>query len=145
MPTCWSCQTLNALCGWVWYWKDSFNAISKGDLKINILNGDKSVLIILKDVFFLPEISLTLISVSHLLKDKKSILFEDNYCFIKEKGGKLISKILEATNRLYKVKHTCAPVLATTLQEQVSIPTLYKPLEHISVNHPCMLTHPDMV
>src|SRR5258707_314357 len=49
-----------------------FNAIRKGDLKIDIPNGNKLVPIILKDVFYLPEINLTLISVSHLLKDKKS-------------------------------------------------------------------------
>ncbi len=109
----------------------TFNAIGKGDLQINTPDGNKSVLIILKDVFYLPEISLTLISVSNLLKDKKSILFEDDYCFIKEKGGKLIGKIPEAANGLYKVKHAHAPVSATTSQEQVSIPMLHKPLEPV--------------
>jgi hypothetical protein len=60
--------------------------------------------IILKDVFYSPEISFTLISVSHLLKDNKSILFKDDYCFIKEKGGKVIGQIPEATSGLQWLK-----------------------------------------
>ncbi len=123
----------------------TFNAIGKGDLQINTPDGNKSVLIILKDVFYLPEISLTLISVSNLLKDKKSILFEDDYCFIKEKGGKFIGKILEAANRLYKVEHAHALVSATISQEQVSIPTFHESLKHIPADYPHMLTHPDAV
>ncbi len=104
-----------------------FYAIRKGDLRINVPNDNKSVLIILKDVFYSPQISLTIISISHVVKAKKSILFEDNYCYISEKGGKLISKIRESINRLYKVKHTQSSASsATTAQEQVSILMLHK-------------------
>ncbi len=57
-----------------------FYAIGKGDLRIDIPNNDKSVPIILKDIFYSPQISLTIISISHVIKAKKSILFEDDYC-----------------------------------------------------------------
>jgi hypothetical protein len=70
-------------------------------------------------------------------------LFKDNYCFIKEKEGKVISQILEAASGLYKVEHAHASALATTSQEQVSISMLQKPLE--PADHPCIYTHPDMV
>jgi Pol polyprotein len=121
----------------------TFDAISNGDVKIDVPNGDNSAPIILKDVFYSPEISLTLILVSYLLKDKKSILFKDDYCFIKEKGGKVIGQIPEAASRLYKVEHTCASASAITSQEQVSIPMLQKPLKPANNLH--TLTNPDMV
>jgi Pol polyprotein len=107
-----------------------FYAIGKGDLRIDIPNNDKSVPVILKDIFYSLQISLTIISVSHIVKAKKSILFKDNYCFIinkGDKGCKVISKIPESINGLYKVEHSCSSATsATIVQEHVSILMLHK-------------------
>ncbi len=81
-----------------------------------------------------------IISISCVIKAKKSILFEDNYYSISEKGGKLIGKIRESVNGLYKVEHTqLSASSATTVQEQVSILTLHKQLGHISLQYICAL------
>jgi Pol polyprotein len=116
-----------------------FYAIEKGDLRINIPNGDKSVPIILKDVFYSPQINLTIISIGHIIKAKKSVLFEDNFCFImekEEKGCKVIGKIPESVNKLYKVKHShSSATSATTVQERVSILMLHKQLRHILLQY----------
>jgi LTR polyprotein gag-polypeptide-like protein/Pol polyprotein len=42
-----------------------FYAVGKGDLRIDVPNDDKSVLIILKDVFYSLQISLTIVSICH--------------------------------------------------------------------------------
>ena len=81
-----------------------------------------------------------IISISCVIKAKKSILFEDNYYSISEKGGKLIGKIRESVNGLYKVEHTqLSASSATTVQEQVSILMLHKRLRHISLQYICAL------
>jgi reverse transcriptase-like protein/gag-pre-integrase-like protein/integrase-like protein/Pol polyprotein len=118
-----------------------FYAIGKGDLRINVPNNDKLVPIILKDMFYSPQISLTIISISHIVKAKKSVLFEDDFCYIKERGkGKVIGKIRESINGLYKVEHMWSSASsATTAQEQVSILMLHKRLGHISLQYICAL------
>jgi len=63
--------------------KGTLYAIGKGDLKINV--PDESVPVILKDVFYSTQINLTIVSVGHIVKAKKSVLFEDDYCFIMKK------------------------------------------------------------
>jgi len=63
--------------------KGTLYAIGKGDLKINVPNSDESVPVIL--VFYSTQINLTIVSIGHIVKAKKSVLFEDDYCFIMKK------------------------------------------------------------
>ena len=63
----------------------TFSAMGKGDIQIRlpINNNSPAKMIILKDMFYAPEMAFTLISVSCLDKGGCTISIEDGLCLIK--------------------------------------------------------------
>jgi len=54
----------------------------------------------------MPEMALTIVSISHIASIGNTVTFEDKSCKIKNKSGKVIGNIPASTNGLYKVEHS---------------------------------------
>ena len=106
-----------------------FYAIGAGDLLINVPNGAESTKVTLCDVLHAPDMGLTVVSISRIVKSGCLVEFEDGSCKIK-RGQKVVSQVPASANRLYKVEHA----LVTTLPEYVDILMLHRRLGHISVD-----------
>ena len=109
-----------------------FYATGMGDLRINVPNGSKSTYITLKDALYAPDMTLTVISISKIASAGYSVIFEDKFCKIKNKIGKIVGKIEARPNGLYRVDRPIASAAAA--QEQVDILTIHRRLGHISAN-----------
>jgi Pol polyprotein len=88
----------------------AFSATSMGDLKINVPNSSSSTTIMLKNILYTPNISLTIIAIGKIADAGYSIHFdsEAKICKIKNKSGKTIGKITKGANGLYWVDHLIA-------------------------------------
>jgi len=111
--------------------KHVFYTIGTGDLWIEVPHGESSTPIILKDILHAPEMGLTIVSVNWICKAGNSVMFKDDICTIKNKDNKVIGIIPASANRLYKVEHTHAAMVAL---EHVELTTLHHHLCHITPN-----------
>lgn len=73
--------------------------------------------------------ALTIVSIARITNNGNSVTFEDNFCKIKNKAGKIIGNIPASSNRLFKVEHSYHA--ATSSAEQVDIHHLHQRLGHI--------------
>ena len=120
----------------------TFFATGMGNLKINVPNGSSFTCITLKDTFYAPGITLTVVSIHKIACAGYKVSFEDNGCKIKNKEGKTIGKIPASPNGLYKVVH---PITAAAVQEQLDFLTVHQRLGHISADAICSLVHTNAV
>jgi Pol polyprotein len=113
-----------------------FHAIGMGDLEVELPNGDKLFKVLLKDVLHAPDMTLTIVSISCIMKAGYNVEFDEDeqVCWIcKKKNGPIIGCILVSVNNLFKVKQTLS---ANTMElaQSVDILTLHQRLGHIFVN-----------
>ena len=87
-------------------------AISAGDLKIDVSNGALSISVTLKDTLYIPDMGMTVVSVSHITAAGHSVTLKVKSCQIKNKSGKIVGDIPASPNGLYKVEHAPAEVAA---------------------------------
>jgi len=111
--------------------KGIFYTISKGDMCIQVLNGQKTTEVLLQDTLHTLDMGLMVISVGCIANARHAVVFEGNSCKIKNKKGMIIGDILAGPNGLYKVDHAC---VAVEEPEWVDMLTLYRQLGHISPN-----------
>jgi len=64
---------------------------SKGTAEMKCSSGTK----LIKDVFFVPNISHSLLSVGQMLENGSKLLFETNYCQIKDENGRNLFKVMK--------------------------------------------------
>ena len=114
--------------------------IGMGDLLFDVLNSAESMKVTLHDVLHTPDMGLTIVSISCIVKLGCSVEFEDSLCKIKRRQ-KVIGKVPASANRLYKVEQA----LAAMLPEYVDILTLHCRLGHISVDTTFTLVHSNAV
>ncbi|KAG2117136.1 uncharacterized protein F5147DRAFT_531746, partial [Suillus discolor] len=62
--------------------KHTFEAISKGNIMIQLPNGESNTRILLKDVLYAPKMGVTLASISWLTTAGYAALFRENSCKI---------------------------------------------------------------
>ena len=107
-----------------------FHAVGMGDLEIRVPNGAESSKILLHDVLHVPDLSLTVVSISCIMKAGYSVQFDQGSCSITKKSdGKKIGCIPGGANGLFRVEHVFA---AVTPDESVDILTLHRRLGHSS-------------
>ena len=117
--------------------KRLFFAKGMGDLRIRVPNGESSYTpVILRDALHAPEMALTVVSISRIVKAGFSVSFEGNVCKIVSKKGTVVGRIPSNNNRLYRVEHVCA---ASSTNEVVDIPTLHCRMGHIAADSICAL------
>src|SRR5258707_4700546 len=113
-----------------------FHAIGMGDLEVELPNSNKSSKVLLKDVLHAPDMTLTIVSISHIMKASYNVKFDkdEQVCWIcKKKNGPIIGCIPVGVNNLFKVKHALS-ASTTGLAQSVDILMLHQRLGHISVN-----------
>jgi hypothetical protein len=71
-----------------------FYAIRTGDLQINIPCGESLTPILLKDALHAPDIGLTIVSISHIIKAGCDVTFGSNNCTIKNNAGHTVLSAL---------------------------------------------------
>ena len=108
----------------------SFYAVGMGDLEINVLNGALSTKVLLCDALYAPDLGLTVVSISCIVKAGCTVEFEDGTCKIK-RNGCIIGNVPASTNGLFKVDHMLA---AAESLKHVDILTLHRRLGHIALD-----------
>ena len=96
-------------------------AMGKGNVVIELPKGNECSNITLKDTLYVPDIALTLISTTCIIKAGFTIYMEEDWCEIQspKPACKLVARIPEV-NGLYQIDGTeCAPTVMT--------PTILKP------------------
>jgi len=111
--------------------KQVFYAVGTGDLRIEVPNGKSSTPITLKDVLHAPDMGITIVSVSWIMRTGCKVVFDADVCHIFNKAGNPIGAIQANNNSLYKAEHVYA---AAILEEHVDLTTLHRHLAHITPN-----------
>ncbi|PPQ72856.1 hypothetical protein CVT25_001333 [Psilocybe cyanescens] len=124
----------------------SFNATAKGDMIIHILNRTSGVSeVLLKDVLYVPTMSVTLVLISRIVKTGASVLFAGTSCRIYDKDHTCIGNI-PVRDSLYRVY---AKLPSTEFSGKtrvlVTIDELYCCLGHVSHAHAKYLVNNKLV
>ena len=112
--------------------KRMFFANGIGDLHIRVPNGKFSTAITLRDTLYVPEMALTVVSVSRITKAGYAVAFEGAMCNITSPEGKTVGRIPATKNGLYRVEHV--NVASTVANEVIDMRTLHKQLGHTATS-----------
>ena len=112
--------------------KRAFHAIRKGNMLINIPNGDTTSNILLKDVLYTPSMGVTLVSISHIATAGSTVIFSGDNCRIFNNLKSLLGKI-EMSQGLYHVYSACEEPAgyAGRVKELLMIDELHHHLRHV--------------
>ena len=111
-----------------------FYAIGMGDLQIEISNGITLNKVILKDMFHISDLYLTVVSVGCIIKARYTMQFVDDMCQIKAEDSHIIRHIPAGINGLFKVDHAFVVADQAASDKSMDILTLHRRLGHISIN-----------
>ena len=113
--------------------KRAFHAIGKGDMLIDIPNGDATSKILLKDVLYAPSMGVTLVSISRIAAAGSTVVFSGDNCRIFNSAKTLIGKI-EMSQGLYRVysAHDEPAGYAGRVKELLTIDELHRRLGHVA-------------
>jgi len=109
-----------------------FHAIGVGDLQIEVLNGTTLNKVLLKDMLYVLDLCLTVMSIRCIMKAGFTVQFADDVCHIKKgDDSHIIGCIPASTNGLFKVKHMFGADDSTTTAEPSDILTLHCRMGHV--------------
>ena len=119
-----------------------FYATGAGDLQINAPNDNTTTHIILHDTLYMPDMALTIISISHINSAGCNVNFSVKSCTCKiiSPAGKQIGCIPANKHDLFRVEHTYAAA-DTAPVECINKHTFPCHLCHISTHTICTLMH----
>jgi hypothetical protein len=92
--------------------KRTFYAIGTGDLQIDIQNGQSTTKVLLCDTLHAPDMGVTIVSISQIMKAGCTVSFGRDSCTIQNKQGATIGIIPASSNGLYKVHCTYAAAVS---------------------------------
>ena len=109
-------------------------AIGMGDLKMDLLNGSKTMNMTFKDVIHSPDMAFTLISISRLNKAGYQVNFNKGMCKIMNLKGHVIVTIphSDRLNRVIATKPSSNGNYAATASGKMSISEAHRKLGHLS-------------
>jgi len=113
--------------------KRAFNAVGKGDMLIDLPNGDATSTILLKDVLYAPSMGVTLVSISRIAAAGSTVVFSGDSCRLFNASRKLVGKV-EMSQGLYRV-YTAREEpagYAGRVKELLTIDELHRRLGHIA-------------
>jgi hypothetical protein len=108
--------------------KQSFSTIGKGDLIINVLNGDSSTKLRLTDVQYSPNVAYTLVSIGRLDEEGFTALFGHSRCVLRGPDGEKIGEVQRTGRKAYKVDHEEEMVNAA--EETLTLEQLHRHMGH---------------
>ena len=113
----------------------TFKATGKGDLKINLPNGDqKPTPVTLKNVYYSPNLAFTLISVGTLDRLGYTLYIKAGVCIIRSPKNTMIAQI-PLIRGLYRVTNVPKPLkspVATAASKLMSINELHRKMGHVN-------------
>lgn len=89
--------------------KRVFHATGKGDMRIEVPNGNTTTTILLKDVLYAPDMGITIVSISRIASAGYAALFRANFCRIFDSKQRRIGHVPVTSNGLYRVDHVALP------------------------------------
>ena len=72
--------------------KRAFDAVGKGDMLINLPNGNATSTILLKNVLYAPSMGVTLVSISQIATAGSTVVFSSDSCRLFNTSQKLVGK-----------------------------------------------------
>jgi len=111
--------------------KQIFHAIGKGDMQVEVPIGNTTTTILLKDILYVPDMGITIISISRIASAGYAILFHTNFCQIFNSKQCCIGHVPVTSNGLYHVDH--GEVASTaSMRKRLTLKQLYCPMCHIA-------------
>lgn len=83
--------------------KRVFHATGKGDMRIEVPNGNTTTTILLKDVLYAPDMGITIVSISRIASAGYAALFRANFCRIFDSKQRRIGHVPVTSNGLEAV------------------------------------------
>ena len=97
--------------------KRVFHTTGKGDMQVEMPNGNTTTTILLKDVLYALDMGITIISISHITSAGYAALFCTNFCRIFNSKHHCIGHVPVTSNGLYCVDHGEATSSASTRKQ----------------------------
>src|ERR1700742_4070392 len=113
--------------------KRIFHATGKGDMHIDLPNGNITTRILLKNVLYAPDMGLSIVSISRLAAAGYAALFRANFCRIFDQKQKLIGQVHVTPNGLYRMDYETTASLATAGQNSMTVEEFHARMGHISM------------
>jgi hypothetical protein len=112
--------------------KRSFNAIGKGDMYINVPQGNGTSQIRLLDVLYAPSMGVTLVSIGKITDSGASVLFHGNVCRIFDSTRVLLAEIPKEGG-LYRTftPHAESTGCVAKVVDLLTIDELHRKLGHV--------------
>jgi len=111
--------------------KQTFSTIGRGDLVINVPNGDEFTQLCLKGVLFSPNVEYTLVSIGRLDEEGFSALFGHGRCLLRGPDGERVGEVLRTSGKVYKVEHEVGT--ANAVVDSLTLGQLHRRLGHSSI------------
>ena len=111
--------------------KQSFSTIGKGDLVINVPNGDSFTKLQLTDMQYSPNVAYTLVSIGRLDKEGFTALFGHGRCVLRGPDGEKIGEVQRTGRKAYKVEHE--EEMASAAEETLTLEQLHRRMGHASI------------
>jgi transposase InsO family protein len=127
--------------------KRTFSATGKGDMYINVPNGDlPPSKILLKDVLYAPTMAVTLVSISRIAAAGSTVIFAGDACRIYDRERRVIGRI-KVKGGLYRVYATrpLGGEYAGKTKEVLSLDELHRRLGHVSHERAKLLVEKGLV
>jgi len=111
--------------------KQNFSTIGKGDLVIDVPNGNTFTRLRLTDVQYSPHVAYTLVSIGRLDKEGFTTQFGHGKCVIWGSDGEKIGEVQRTARKAYKVEHEMG--MANVAEETLTIDELHRRMGHASI------------
>ena len=111
--------------------KRTFDAVKKGDLRIEVPNGERSNSIILKNVLHCLSVGPTLVSVSKIAAAGATVVFQGTTCRIFNSKNEKIGEI-GVQGRLYKTAHQQTEHAGAAAEMAISLEEMHRRMGHVS-------------
>jgi transposase InsO family protein len=111
--------------------KRVFHATGKGDMRIEVPNGNTTTTILLKDVLYAPDMGITIVSISRIASAGFATLFRANFCRIFDSKQRRVGHVPVTSNGLYRVDHGEVASTAST-RKGLTLKQLHCRMGHIA-------------
>ena len=111
--------------------QQTFSAVGKGDLIVEIPDGDGFSKLRLTDVLYSPNVGYTLVSIGRLDDDGFTATFGKKKCVIHGPDGEKIGEVARTARRVYRIEHDENAVNAA--EEFLTLEQFHRRMGHIAI------------
>ena len=108
-----------------------FSTIGKGDLVIDIPNGDSFTKLQLTDIQYSPNVAYTLVSIGRLDKEGFTATFGHGKCALHGLDEEKVGEVKRMARKAYKVEHEDG--IANVAEETLTLDQLHHQMGHASI------------